>query len=76
MKTYTKEEVVQKLKQLQGKRTVAEFAASLGMTYAYLNSVYNGAPIGKKLRAFLGLGCETIKTVTYFELNGSKRKMP
>jgi hypothetical protein len=74
MKIFTREEVVQKLKNLQGDRTVAEYAKYLSVSYPHLNAVYNqGAPIGKKLREFLGLKREVTKTVTYFELNGKRK---
>jgi len=74
MRIYTKDEALQRLKSFQGKRTVREFAADIGVSYAYLNSVYQGAAIGKRLREYLGLGMQTTKTITYFELNGAKGK--
>ena len=62
-KGYTKEDVIKKLKTLQGASTQREFAAKMGITQQYLNDVLlgNRAP-GKKILEYLGLEVGYIKS--------------
>jgi transcriptional regulator with XRE-family HTH domain len=42
MKAFTKEQVIKALRKAQGDRTAKDFAASIGVSQAYLSDVYHG----------------------------------
>ena len=62
----TREEVVKKLKEKQGTRSLRRFAEELGISAAYLSDIYLGRRgVGPKVLQFLGLAKNQQTTVTY-----------
>lgn len=52
----TSEQLIERLKQMQGERSLREFADMLGVSAPYLSDVYRGnRSIGKKLCRKLGI---------------------
>lgn len=68
MKTYTKEQVIAKLRAKQGRKRAGKFAEEIGVSAPYLSDVYAGnrAP-GGKILDFMGLAKEKTVSVVYFE---------
>lgn len=74
VKIISHDEVLAALRRKQGHRSLREFAVDLGISAAYLSDVYskNRQP-GKKLLKSLGMAKESVRQITYFELNGAKK---
>ncbi len=65
---WRKEDVVKKLRDGQGDRSLRSYATDLGCSAAYLSDVYNGRrDPGPKLLDHLNLERQETKTVTYTE---------
>jgi len=63
---WRREDVVKKLRDEQGERSLRKYAVSIGCSVSYLSEVYNGTrDPGEKLLNHLGLECQKIVTVTY-----------
>lgn len=62
-KGYTKDDVVKRLKSLQGGQTQSQFAAKMDVTQQYLNDVLLGnRKPGKKILGYLGFEAGYIKS--------------
>jgi len=74
MKILSHDDVLAALRKKQGSLTLRQFAVKLGVSAAYISDVYrkNRQP-GRKLLKVLGFEKESIRTTTYFEVNGAKR---
>lgn len=65
---WRKEDIISKLKQDQGERSLRAYAASIGCSAAYLSDVYrNRRDPGPKLLRHLNLQRKSVTTVTYIE---------
>jgi hypothetical protein len=63
---WRKEEVIEKLKEEQGERSLRTYAGAIGCSAAYLSDVYNGKrDPGPLLLNLLNLERRVVKTVTY-----------
>lgn len=63
---WRKDDVIEKLKEGQGKDSLRAYARTIGCSAAYLSDVYNGKrEPGPKLLDHLDLERKEIKTVTY-----------
>jgi len=72
MKILTQDEVLDRLRKMQGEMSMRQFAATkLRVSVAYLSEIYKKTrqPNAKILQA-LGCAKERTITTTYFELNG------
>jgi hypothetical protein len=63
---WRKEDVIQKLKDSQGDRSLRAYANSLGCSPSYLSDLYSGKrDPGEKILKQLGLAKKVTRTVTY-----------
>ena len=60
MKALTKKQLIEALRKMQGDRTAKDFAASIGVSQAYLSDVYHGRrEPGPAILGLLGLQKQT-----------------
>jgi len=71
MKSFTHDEVVEKLKRIQGKLSLRSFADKLHVSAAYLSDVYlrRRSP-GKKILRHLGLEAVRTREVLFVQIRG------
>jgi transcriptional regulator with XRE-family HTH domain len=76
MKILTQDEVLRRLREKQGERSMRKFAILLGISVSYLSEIYKKTrnPNPAVLKA-LGIGKERTITTTYFETNGRSQSL-
>jgi len=74
MNILSQEEVLRRLKERQGRRSMTRFAKQLGISTPNLSAVYKKKMLpGKRILKALEIGKESTRSTIYFELNGVKR---
>jgi hypothetical protein len=76
METFSREQVLEKMRSLQGGRSIREFAASVGMSHTYIADVYTGRRNpGPNILRYLHPRLKAYKTTTivYVRDIGGKR---
>jgi hypothetical protein len=71
MKILTQDEVLDRLRKMQGGRSAAALAKEIGISAAHMSEIFRKTRhVPKWLLGPMGLCSERTITVTYFELNG------
>ena len=71
----TREEVVQRLREDQGQRSLRQFAKDLGCSASFISDVYQGRRHpGNRLLAMFGIRQITVKEIRYEYIDSKKKR--